>query len=90
MGAQFQIEHANLVAYLTTQRPSRAPHVSSNALRDFLSSLTHPNSLISQTEGTPEDWRAQIIDTAMQVSSTINGTGEGFDRRTTSSLPEAP
>jgi hypothetical protein len=66
MGAFFEIEHANFVAYLTTERRARAPRAFASSLGNFLWSLMNPETLISSTKGTQEDWTEQIAAAASE------------------------
>ncbi|UGX89803.1 hypothetical protein G6321_00003185 (plasmid) [Bradyrhizobium barranii subsp. barranii] len=56
MGASFRIEHANFVAYLTSDRQTRAPSADPGELDSFLEGLNNPHSLVSSTKGRPNDW----------------------------------
>lgn len=60
MGAKFQFEHANFIAYLTAASSDAAPHADKMDLETFLVSLTNPNSLVSPTRQRPSDWAAAI------------------------------
>src|SRR5260370_40367177 len=75
MGARFALQHANFVAYLTTdQQTSRAPRASSRNLSEFLMSLAYPypgGTLISSTMGTADDWTRQIADAAKRESDVL-------------------
>jgi hypothetical protein len=74
MGAKFQIEHANFVAYLTAKGPSRAPHAEGADLSRFLESLTNPDSLISRTKGTSQDWCAEVASAASRELQALKAT----------------
>src|SRR5215510_9528231 len=73
MGAIFQIEHANFVAYLTTDGRAKAPHADQDNLKTFLLSLAEPLSLISSTQGTPEDWTRRITEDAEEQAKKLGG-----------------
>ncbi|MBR1280676.1 metallophosphoesterase [Bradyrhizobium sp. AUGA SZCCT0177] len=61
MGATFRIQHANFVAYLTSDRRARAPRADRGELDSFLEGLSNPYSLVSSTRGKPNDW-CQAVD----------------------------
>lgn len=64
MGARFEIEHVNFVAYLTAGHRATAPRADSETLKMFLMSLAYGEGLISSTMGTPQDWTRQIAQAA--------------------------
>lgn len=60
MGAHFEIDHANFVGYLTSNRGEIAPRADSRTLKMFLMSLAYGGGLISSTMGTADDWTRKI------------------------------
>jgi hypothetical protein len=73
MGALFEIEHANFVGYLTVEGRVTAPRADRGILEGFLWSLTSPDSLISSTKGTPEDWTTKVADAAREQAFKLRG-----------------
>jgi hypothetical protein len=51
MGARFDVNHINLVGYLTNETDSPAPRTDLETLGTFLMSLAYGGSLISSTQG---------------------------------------
>lgn len=66
MGARFDISHINLVGYLTDETGAPAPRVDRETLGTFLMSLAYKDHLISSTQGTPDDWTAELANAASQ------------------------
>jgi len=66
MGARFDISHINLIGYLTDETGAPAPRVDRETLGTFLMSLAYSGNLISSTQGTPDDWTAEVADAASQ------------------------
>lgn len=67
MGARFDIDHINLVAYLTDESEDRAPRTDPDTLNQFLLSLAYERNLISSTQGTAEDWTNDIRNVARHL-----------------------
>lgn len=64
MAARFDINHINLVGYLTDESSRRVPRTDRETLGTFLMSLAYNGNLISSTQGTPEDWTRDVADAA--------------------------
>lgn len=60
MGAQFDLSHINLVAYLTDETGLAAPRSDIDTIGTFLMSLADGQNLISSTHGSPNDWTKQV------------------------------
>jgi UDP-2,3-diacylglucosamine pyrophosphatase LpxH len=64
MGAQFDLNHINLVGYLTDETGLAAPRSDLDTIGKFLMSLAYGQNLISSTQGSPDDWTRQVADAA--------------------------
>ena len=64
MGARFDLSHINLVGYLTDETGAPAPRSDLDTIGKFLMSLAYGGSLISSTQGSPDDWTKQVADAA--------------------------
>jgi hypothetical protein len=62
MGAKFDLNHINLVGYLTDETGLAAPRSDLDAIGKFLMSLAYGQNLISSTQRSPEDWTRQVSD----------------------------
>jgi hypothetical protein len=71
MGAQFEIAHANFVAYLTTEAVAIAPRCEEETLFNFLMCLTERETLVSSTKGAVDDWIEEITATALAAASKL-------------------
>ncbi len=67
MGAQFDVNHINLVGYLTDEAGRDAPRSDLNTIATFLMSLADGNNLISSTQGSPSDWTRRVGDAARDL-----------------------
>jgi hypothetical protein len=72
VGARFDINHINLVGYLTDETGAPAPRTDKNTLGTFLMSLAYGGNLISSTQGTPEDWTLEVADAARYQLDKLN------------------
>lgn len=64
MGASFDVDHANFVAYLTAEGPTVAPRAENAVLKAFLDALAEGQGLISSTMGTRDDWTREVAHAA--------------------------
>ncbi|MFS2175350.1 metallophosphoesterase [Rhizobium pisi] len=64
MGARFDLNHINLVGYLTDETGRAAPRSDLDTVGKFLMSLAYRQNLISSTQGSPDDWTRQVADAA--------------------------
>jgi hypothetical protein len=64
MGARFDINHINLVGYLSNEISGRAPRTDRETLGTFLMSLAYRENLISSTQGSAEDWTEMVAEAA--------------------------
>jgi predicted phosphodiesterase len=72
MGAQFDLSHINLVAYLTDETGLAAPRSDLDTIGRFLESLTKRRHLISSTRGSPDDWTRNVADAALVQFNRLN------------------
>jgi predicted MPP superfamily phosphohydrolase len=72
MGAHFDINHINLVGYLTDETGHAAPRSDLNTIGTFLMSLAYGKNLISSTQGSPDDWTRQVGDAAREQFNRMN------------------
>jgi len=81
MGARFEIDHANFVAYLTAGPDATAPRANLGTLKMFLMALAYGGGLISSTQGTPDDWTRRISEAAEREANEIPWTDEVLESR---------
>jgi hypothetical protein len=72
MGARFDLSHMNLVGYLTDETGLDAPRSDLNTIRTFLESLVYRRSLISSTQGLPDDWTERVAKAAKYELDRLN------------------
>ncbi|ROT43870.1 hypothetical protein CHR62_15250 [Pusillimonas sp. NJUB218] len=72
MGAQFDLNHINLVGYLTDETGIASPRSDRHTILTFLMSLAYGQNLISSTQGSPNDWTRQVIDAARYQLDRVN------------------
>ncbi|WP_312993894.1 metallophosphoesterase [Achromobacter animicus] len=72
MGAQFDLNHINLVGYLTDETGISAPRSDVNTIGMFLTSLAYGQNLISSTQGSQDDWTRQVRDAAIDQLNRLN------------------
>lgn len=88
MGAQFDLSHINLVGYLTDETDNRAPRSDIDTIGKFLKSLAYGQSLISSTQGSPDDWTSQVADAAREQFERLNfQVGEPANKQPVDSRP---
>lgn len=78
MGARFDLNHINLVGYLTDETGIAAPRSDLDTISTFLMSLAYGQSLISSTQGSPDDWTRQVEEAARCQFNRVNSH---FDER---------
>lgn len=77
MGARFDLDHINLVGYLTDETGLAAPRSDLDTIGTFLMSIASGDNLISSTQGTPDDWTRQVARAADEQFRRLNYlTGE--------------
>ena len=72
MGAEFDVSHLNLVGYLTDETGAAAPRSDLQTIGTFLMSLAYGGSLISSTQGSPEDWTVRVSRAAAEQFGRLN------------------
>lgn len=72
MGAQFDLNHINLVGYLTDETGLAAPRSDLDTIGKFLMSLAYGQHLISSTQGSPDDWTRKVADAANDQFKRLN------------------
>lgn len=72
MGARFDLNHINLVGYLTDETGLRAPRTDMETIGEFLMSLAYRQNLISSTQGSPDDWTEHVAGAAQELFSRLN------------------
>ncbi|WEO65094.1 metallophosphoesterase family protein [Rhizobium rhizogenes] len=72
MGARFDVNHINLVGYLTDETGAQVPRTDRETLGTFLMSLCYNGSLISSTQGTPDDWTDHVAGAAKEQFNRLN------------------
>ncbi|WP_027819750.1 metallophosphoesterase family protein [Paraburkholderia bannensis] len=72
MGARFDLNHINLVGYLTDETGVAAPRSDLDTIATFLMSLAYGQNLISSTQGSPDDWTRQVEDAARYQFDRLN------------------
>ncbi len=81
MGAFFRLDHANIMAYVTS-RSFGAPRVRRRDLSEFLDALAHEARRYLIPEPAFEPWPEQIAEVAARAASQLRETREFGDRET--------
>jgi predicted phosphodiesterase len=67
VGAQFQLEHVNFVAYLTAEQKHTPPRSDRASLRDFLSSFADRHRILSSTISNDPNWQSSLQQRSISV-----------------------
>jgi UDP-2,3-diacylglucosamine pyrophosphatase LpxH len=73
MGARFDIEHINFIAYLTSKKAQLAPRCEDNTLWQFLFSMAH--EVERNTISTDRDWQLRLQKRAAALVSSLSTNG---------------